>query len=64
MKKLADGKEVSGRIYYYLLDFNEKDEWRTIMQLFSCQQLNQLNSYQFAELFSHAFAKDIEKLKS
>ena len=58
MKKLADGIEVIARGYYYLLDWNEQDEWETIHRLFQVGQLNKLNIEQYTQLFNHATQQD------
>lgn len=33
MKNTLDDKQVPSRCYYYLLDFNEKDGWKTIKEI-------------------------------
>jgi len=35
MKELADGKQVSARSYYYLLDWNEVNEHKFIQDSFN-----------------------------
>jgi hypothetical protein len=54
MKKLIDNQNVSSRVFNYLLDFNEKDEWRTIEKMFNESSLKRLNKQQFLELFEAA----------
>ena len=54
MKTLADGTEVVARSYYFLLDWNEQDEWETLIRLFNVKRLCDLNIEQYTQLFNHA----------
>lgn len=54
MKTLIDGSEVVSRTYYYLLDWNEQDEWKTIRANYGVSRLISLNSQQYKELFMYA----------
>lgn len=63
MKELTDGTKVPARIYYYLLDWNEVDEYNTIHLLYNKMKLSDLNSSQFNNLFYVATKNDFEKLK-
>jgi len=38
MKTLFDGTEVPARIYYYLLDFNERYQWEYMYMTFNKQK--------------------------
>jgi hypothetical protein len=60
MKKLADGTEVIARAYYYLLDFNDADEWKTISFLYGKNKLNELTNSQFWNLLYVATTHDIK----
>jgi len=62
MKKTLDDKEVPSRCYYYLLDWNERDEWKTINEMFEVQRLCLLEEKQFWELFKVATEKDMQKV--
>ena len=62
MKILADGTEVWSRGYYYLLDWNEYDDWRFITDNFNKEKLRELTIEEYKLLFNHAFKKDLEKL--
>lgn len=59
MKKMADGTEVPARPYYYLLDFNDSDNWKTITFLYNKTKLNELTNSQFWNLFEVATKKEI-----
>lgn len=67
MKKLANGTEVTSRSYYFLLDWNEQDEWVTLVRLFSVKRLCDLNIDQYTQLFNHATQEEgiylAEKIK-
>lgn len=54
MKTLIDGSEVVARSYYYLLDWNEQDEWKIIYSNYGVNKLNSLTKQQYKELFMHA----------
>jgi hypothetical protein len=62
MKKTADNKEVPPRCWYYLLDFNDRDDWKTMMGLFDQESLSLLTEFQFWELFKVATQRDIPKV--
>ena len=58
MKTLSDGTEVSARIYYYLLDFNDKYRREYIQSKFNKQTLASLTINEFVDLFNHAIKVD------
>jgi hypothetical protein len=62
MKTLADGTLVSSRGYYYLLDWNEQDQWKFILRTFDANRLCDLNIEQYRRLFKHATENDLNKL--
>lgn len=62
MKELSDGTQVSSRTYYYLLDFNDRDSWKVIMDKFNTGKLHALNIAQYIELFEIATQKDLQDL--
>lgn len=64
MKILNDKTEVSSRIYYYLLDWNESNEWEYIREEFDKGKLNELNIAEFRQLFKHASTEDYRILKT
>jgi hypothetical protein len=62
MKQLIDGKLVPAGVYYYLLDWNERDSWHTIQRLFKVISLRQLTCLQFLDLFQYAVKQDSEDI--
>lgn len=64
MKLLNDGTIVTSRSYYFLLDFNDRDGWKTLVDNFNVRRLNELTIEQYIKLFEIATAKEIEYLKS
>lgn len=63
MKTLFDGVEVSSRSYYYLLDWNDKDDRIFIEFNFNKSTLKDLTISEYLELFEYATKQEIEKLK-
>lgn len=53
--------KVPSRIWYYLLDWNEQDNWNTLASLYNVAKLSDLNEKQFYNLFYVASQIDIEK---
>lgn len=62
MKKLADAKEVSSRSYYFLLEWNEKDEWVYMIKNFNKASLSMLTLLEYRQLFAHAVKSELEQL--
>jgi hypothetical protein len=58
MITLIDGNTVYPRTYYYLLDFNDRDNWKTLKDLFGVMKLNKLNINQYLIFFDHATNQD------
>lgn len=54
MKTLADGFEVSARSYYYLLDWNESNEWEYITHAYLKKRLCDLTKEEYKKLFDYA----------
>jgi len=54
MKTLADGFEVSARSYYYLLDWNEVNEWMYMVHKFKKTRLCDLTKDEYKQLFQYA----------
>lgn len=59
MKTLSDGTEVASRTYYYLLDFNELDNWSFIRSEFGKHRLNELTIGEYCLLWQYAISKDL-----
>ena len=64
MKELSNGTQVSSRSYYFLLDFNDRDSWKTIGEEFNTYKLHELNKEQYIRLFEIAVEKELKLLKS
>ena len=64
MKTLADGTQVSSRSFYFLLDFNDRDEWQTIHGLWGIKKLSELNKNQYLYLFKKAVEREIDVLQN
>ena len=47
MKQLSDGTTVSARTFYYLLDFNDRDNWKFISETFGKYKLSDLTLEQY-----------------
>lgn len=54
MKTLKDGKQVSSKSYYFLLDWNEKNNWEFIIKEFNKNRLCDLNIEEYKKLWLHA----------
>lgn len=63
MKTLSDGTEVSSRSYYYLLDWNEVNEWRFMADTFKKAKLNELTFSEYKILFSHATKNEFNSIE-
>ena len=64
MKELKDGTQVSARSYYYLLDFNDRDSWKTLVGEFGVNKLHDLNIEQYIKLFELATEAELKTLRS
>lgn len=58
MKTTSDGIEVSSRSWYYLLDFNDKDNWDYMQIKFNKMKLHDLTYEEYMQLFKHAAFKE------
>jgi len=54
MKTLADGNEVTARSYYFLLDWNEHDEWKVMYNSFGKMRLCDLTLPEYKKLWMAA----------
>lgn len=62
MKQTCDGISQHPRTWYYLLDFNDSDNWSTISSKFGTNKLAELTHEQYWELFG--IASSFDKLNS
>jgi len=60
MKLTADKKQVTSRSYYYLLDFNDHDNWETISSMFGVMKLSQLTLKEYQQLFKQVTSREFE----
>ena len=63
MKELSDGTKVVARMYYYLLDFNDRTNWNYIRNVPQKDAVRELNKAEFIQLFQHATTVDLERYK-
>lgn len=63
MKILKDNTMVTSRSYYFLLDFNDRDGWKTLVDNFNVRRLNELTIEQYIKLFEIATEREIKELK-
>lgn len=54
MKTLFDGNEVPDRTYYFLLDWNEKDNRNFMFKTFNKHRLMDLTKAEYKILWDHA----------
>ena len=57
MKTLDDGTTIPSRVWYYILDFNDHDSFKTLKS-FGIMRLSALNKAQFLSLFETAYEYD------
>lgn len=54
MKELVDGKNVTSRSWYFLLDWNERDEWKFMSEKFNKTRLWSLELDEYMILWLNA----------
>jgi hypothetical protein len=66
MKQTSDNKNVPDYCWYYLLAFNDKDNWKLLYEMFGVMKLHVLTYEQFWQLFEAATRQDFieSKVKS
>jgi len=64
MKVLKNGEQVTSRSYYFLLDFNDRDGWKTLYDNFGVMKLHDLTKEQYIKLFEMVIKAELELLKS
>ena len=62
MKTLFDGFEVPSRTYYYLLDWNEANDWKYIAEHFNKEKLKDLTRAEYNQLFLFASRSELINL--
>jgi hypothetical protein len=64
MKTLADGTTVAARTWYYLLDWNDRDNFRFMHEMFDKKRLMDLTIDEYIILWKEATANDLKYLES
>ena len=62
MKTLADGTTVAARTWYYLLDWNDRDNFRFMHEMFDKKRLMDLTIDEYIILWKEATANDLKYL--
>lgn len=62
MKYLNNGESVPARMFYYLLDWNEKNCWEELIKISGQRQLHGVSALQFSQLFIIATEQDAQLL--
>lgn len=62
MKTLSDNIEVTSRSYYFLLDWNEQDDWKFIAERFNKGRLMDLDLDEYMILWLHATTAEYNKM--
>mgnify|MGYP001569784844 CR=1 FL=1 len=63
MKPTIDDKEVPARVYYYLLDWNERNNWKAIQE-FGLVRLCDCTKEQIVSLFDTASKSDFKEMNN
>lgn len=61
MKQSKDEKDINSRIWYYLLSWNDEDNWHTIYKMFETMKLSELTEEQIIRLFDIATHSEYNK---
>jgi len=64
MKELADGTQVTSRSFYFLLDWNDRNNWEVMQSLYGQMKLSQLQKHQYIYLFKKAVESELEVLEN
>lgn len=62
MKELADGTQVTSRGFYFLLDWNDRNNKRVMSDLYSVMRLHELTKHQYVYLMKLAMADELKLL--
>jgi hypothetical protein len=63
-KLSKEGKIIPSRVWYYLLDWNDRDSFKTLNELYGVKRLGELTSNQIANLLYVASQSDIRKINN
>lgn len=62
MKELADGHKVTSRSYYYLLDWNDNNNFKYLQNIIGKQRLCDCTKKEYKKLFEKATKFDLNKI--
>ena len=62
MKELYDGHKVSSRSYYFLLDWNDSNNFKYIRNIVGVNSLNGCTRKQYKKLFAFATKFELNKM--
>lgn len=51
MKLTKDNVQIPSRIWYYLLDFNDRNDWQIMESIADTNKLSELTAQQLRDLF-------------
>lgn len=63
MKKSSDNYNIPPRVWYYLLDWNEQNQWEAIWSWHGTRKLSDLTFHEVVGLYEHAVRTDIQTMK-
>ena len=63
MKELADGSQVSSRGFYFLLDWNDRNNKQVMFNLYGIMRLHELSKHQYTYLMKYAMAEELKSLE-
>ena len=58
--KTIDNVDVTARSYYFLLDWNEKNDWEYIISQYGKEKLKDLTFEEYKQLFDYATQCDFK----
>lgn len=62
-KKSIDNIDVPDRVWYYLLDWNETNNWGTMFNMFEKRSLKECTMKQIIILFDVASRQEVKNIK-
>lgn len=54
--------QVPSRCWYYMLEWNDKNNWKMMQDMFDKIKLHELTLQEFWQIFNYATQKDVEDL--
>jgi len=59
MKELADGTKINSGSYYFLLDYNDRNNFEYLLKTFNNKKLCELNLDEYIDLYKHASDEEV-----